>query len=222
MYSNLDATNFSGSIPFYDITFEDILSKVTICYYKMIENKEVLINDENKIRDVLLLKYLKDDEIRQEVGLIDLYNFEREVQEDKSNGRTDIKIITRDTFKTTKAYYTIECKRLDNVNTTGTSGLNAEYITNGIERYISKKYSSYYRVNGMIGFIVEKMDIHQNTEKINTLLKANKVICTTKKITKSNFINGFEFHYHSEHIDKDNNKFGLYHLMFDFSENIPR
>ena len=48
MYSNLDATNFSGSIPFYDITFEDMLSKVTICYYKMIENKEVLINDENK------------------------------------------------------------------------------------------------------------------------------------------------------------------------------
>jgi len=221
MYRNLDATNFSGSLPFYDITFEDILSKVTICYHKMIENKESLINDENKIRDVLLLKYLKDDEIRQEVGLIDLYNFEREVQEDESNGRTDIKITTRDTFKTTKAYYTIECKRLDNVNTTGTSGLNAEYVTNGIERYISKKYSSYYQVNGMIGFIVEKMDIHQNTEKINTLLKASKVICTTKEITESNFINGFKFHYHSEHIDKDNNKFGLYHLMFDFSENIP-
>ncbi len=73
----------------------------------------------------------------------------------------------------------------------------------------------------MIGFIVEKMNIHQNTEKINNLLKTSNAISTTKKITKSNFIKGFEFHYHSEHKDKDNNKFGIYHLMFDFSENMP-
>lgn len=217
MFNNLDATNFSGSIPFYDVNFEDILSKITDCYHKMIVDYSTIENDENKIRDVLLLQYLKNDEIREEVGLIDLYNFEREIQEDHSEGRTDIKITTRDTFKKQKAYYTIECKRLDNINTTGTSGLNAKYISNGIERFISQKYSSYYRVNAMIGFIVDKLDIHKNTENINSLLQSNKVINTTKKITKSSFIKDFEYHYDSEHLDKDNQKLKIYHLMFDFN-----
>ena len=217
MYNSLDATNFSGSVPFYNITFEDILSKITICYYKMRKDYQTIENDENKIRDILLLKYLKNDAIRQEVGLID-FNFEREVQEDESNGRTDIKITSADTFKKQKAYYIIECKRLDNVNTTGTTGLNAKYISDGINRFVTKKYSSFYRVNGMIGFIVEKMNIHQNTGKINSLLKKNKSINTTKEITKGNFITNFEYQYHSEHIDKDNDRFGIYHLMLDFSK----
>lgn len=222
MYNSLDATNFSGSIPFYDINFEDILSKITICYHKMIVDYSTIENNENAIRDILLLKYLKNDKIREEIGLINLYNFEREVQEDESKGRTDIKITTRDIFKKTKAFYTIECKRLDNVNTTGTSGLNAEYVSNGIERFTSKKYSSYYRVNGMIGFIVEKLDIHQNIENINTILEVNKTVHTTKKIAKSTFIKDFEYHYQSEHIDKDNQKLRIYHLMFDFNKNMPR
>ncbi len=222
MYNSLDATNFSGSIPFYDMNFEDILSKITVCYHKMIVDYSTIENNENAIRDILLLKYLKNDKIREEIGLINLYNFEREVQEDESKGRTDIKITTRDILKKTKAFYTIECKRLDNINTTGTSGLNAEYISNGIERFTSKKYSSYYRVNGMIGFIVEKLDIHQNIENINTILEVNKTVDTTKKITKSTFIKDFEYHYQSEHIDKDNQKLRIYHLMFDFNKNMPR
>lgn len=222
MYNNLNATNFSGSTPFYDINFEDILSKITVCYRKMIVDHSTIENDENTIRDILLLNYLKNDKIREEVGLINLYNFEREVQEDDSEGRTDIKITTRDTFKKQKAYYTIECKRLDNIKTTGTSGLNAKYISNGIQRFISKKYSSYYRVNAMIGFIVEKMDIHKNTEKINTLLKTNKTISTTKKITQSTFIKDFEYHYHSKHLDKNNDELKIYHLMLDFNKNITR
>ncbi len=222
MYNNLDATNFSSSVPFYDINFKDILSKITVCYHKMIIDFSTIKNDENTIRDILLLNYLKNDKIREEVGLINLYNFEREVQEDESEGRTDIKITTRNTLIKQKAYYTIECKRLDNVYTTGTSGLNAKYISNGIERFTSKKYSSYYRVNSMIGFIVEKMDIHKNIENINTLIESNTTICTTTKITKSTFIENFDFQYYSEHKDKDNQKLRIYHLMFDFSKNMTR
>ena len=110
---------------------------------------------------------------------------------------------------------------LDNTNTTGTTGLNGEYVSNGIERFTSRYYSSFYRVNAMIGFIVEKMDIHQNTEHINTLLKANNKINTTKRITKSTFIKNFEYHYYSEHIDKDDKKLRIYHIMFDFNKNMP-
>jgi len=220
MFNNLDATDFRGSVPLYKASFEDVLSKITICYYKMIAEHITLKNDENTIRDVLLLQYLKNDKVREEVGLIDLYNFEREVQEDHSEGRTDIKITTRDSFKKQKAYYTIECKRIDNKYTTGKSGLNAKYISNGIKRFVSKKYSSYYGVNAMIGFVVEKLDIHKNTENINLLLQSEKKINTTKIITKSSFIKDYEYHYSSEHLDDDNRALIIYHLMLDCSENV--
>lgn len=213
MFNNLDATKFNGSIPFYDVNFEDLLSKITICYHKMVVDFLVIKNNENDIRDVLLLNYLKDDDIRKELGL-DLYNFEREVREDHSVGRTDIKITTIDNFKLQKAYYIIECKRL------GVSKLNTEYIHNGVYRFTSNYYSSYYRVNAMIGFITKKLDIDKNVDILNHLLSKYVAINTTKKITKNSFIKNFKYHYDSEHLDKKNKKLKIYHLMFDFSENI--
>jgi len=220
MFGSLDASNFSGSFPFYDNEFEKILSKITNCYKLMKTEKVVLENDENKIRDIILLNYLKNDEIREKVDLLE-WHFEREAQEDHSVGRTDIKIISPNTFKKQEAYYILECKRLDNTNTTGTSGFNAKYIENGIDRFITKYYSSYYRVNGMIGFVVEDLKIEENVKKINTLLTTSFSSITTKQeITKDSFIDNFEYHYSSTHIDKDNDELKIYHLMFDFSKNI--
>ncbi|MCQ0110302.1 hypothetical protein [Zhouia amylolytica] len=220
MFGSLDASNFSGSIPFYDNEFEKILSKITTCYQLMKTDKVVLENDENKIRDILLLNYLKNDEIRRKIDLIQ-WHFEREVQEDHSIGRTDIKVISPNTFEKQEAYYILECKRLDNTNTTGISGLNAKYIENGIDRFITKYYSSFYRVNGMIGFIVEELKIDENVKRINTLLGTSFSSITTKQeIIKDSFINDFEYHYNSIHTDKDNDKLKIYHLMFDLSQNI--
>lgn len=222
MFGNLDASNFSGSVPFYDNEFEKILSKIAICYQLMKTDKVLLENDENKIRDILLLNYLKNDEIREKVDLLE-WHFEREVQEDYSIGRTDIKVISPKTFEKQEAYYILECKRLDNTNTTGTTGLNAEYIKEGINRFTSKKYSSYYRMNGMIGFVVEDLNIHENVININTLLTTSfPSIATKQEITKDSFIDNFEYHYSSVHEDKDNDELKIYHLMFDLSENIQR
>ncbi len=218
MFNNLDATNFSGSIPFYDANFEDILSKITICYHKMIENKEPLIKDENKIRDVLVNDYLNNPTIKKELKLE--YFINPEVPE-RNNKRPDIKFQSPNTLYNPEQYYSIECKVLKNENLTGAKGLNAKYVYNGIYRFTSNYYSSFYRVNAMIGFIVDKLDIHKNTENINSLLQSNKDINTTKEITKSSFIKDFEYHYHSEHLDKENQKLKIYHLMFDFKENIP-
>ena len=222
MFGSLDASNFSGSILFYDNEFEKILSKITTCYQLMKTDKVVLENHENKIRDILLLNYLKNDEIREKVDLIE-WHFEREVQEDHSIGRTDIKVISPNTFKKQEAYYILECKRLDNTKTRGTSGLNAKYIKNGIDRFITKYYSSYYRVNGMIGFVVEDLKIDENVKNINILLATSFTSITTKQeITKDSFIDDFEYHYNSVHIDKDNDELKIYHLMFDLSENVQR
>jgi hypothetical protein len=220
MFGSLDASNFNGSIPFYEKQFEEILSKISVCYQLMKTGKVALENDENKIRDTLLQNYLKNNEIRRKVDLLQ-WHFEREIQEDHSIGRTDIKIISQNTFEKQDAYYILECKRLDNTNTTGSSGLNAKYIKNGIDRFITKYYSSYHRVNGMIGFIVEDLETDENVECINTLLTNSFSSITTKQeITKGSFIDDFEYHYNSVHTDKDNDELKIYHLMFDFSENI--
>ena len=52
-----------------------------------------------------------------------------------SNGRIDIRIIAKNDFEIDDAYYTIECKRLDNQNLLGETGLNAKYVKEGIKRF---------------------------------------------------------------------------------------
>ena len=218
MFDSLDAINFETSTIIYDDVFENILTKVYQCYEMMLKEVQSVANDENSIRDVLLKSYLKNNKIRRLVGFnTDQVNFEREVPEDHSTGRTDIKVTTINTFDEQDEYYTLECKRLDNTNTQGSTGLNAKYVENGVYRFTSKFYSSFCRVNAMVGFLVEDMDIHKNTENINNLLLQNKFITTKKKITQSNFINNCDYHYHSEHIDSGNEHLKIYHLMLDFN-----
>lgn len=215
MFSNLNASNYEYSNNFYTAEFEYILSKIICCYHLMLDDDISLTNNENEIRDVLLLNYLKNNKIRNKVGLIN-YLFDREVPEDHGVGRTDIKIQTIDTFSDTSAYYTIECKRLDATNLNGTTGLNAKYIENGIYRFTNKTYSSYYKINGMIGFIVQSLDITKNITSINKLLIQSFMdVNTTLNISYKSILPNFEHCYFSSHDD-----IVIYHLMFDFSKNV--
>jgi len=220
MFGSLDASSFNGSVPLYDNEFEKILSKITICYQLMKIDKVALENDENKIRDALVNDYVNNPRIKNELQLN--YFIFPEVPETKTSGRTDIRIHNPNTFlNQNEEYYIIECKRLDSTNVTGKSGLNAKYIKDGIDRFITKYYSSCYRVNGMIGFIVEDLKIDENVKHINTLLTNSfPSIATKQEITKDSFIDDFEYRYNSIHTDKDNNELKIYHLMFDLSENI--
>ncbi|RHW75782.1 hypothetical protein [Colwellia sp. RSH04] len=223
MFPSLDATNFQSSTLVYAIKFEDILSKIVRCYNMMVSDCVALENNENEIRDVLLYKYLKNNSVRQSLGFVsDQIHFESEVREDHSVGRTDLKIISPNIFEKQEAYYIIECKRLDKKYATGSSGLNKKYIDEGMFRFTSKYYSSYYRVNAMLGFVVDDMDIRLNTNHINQLLLDTSSIITLKKITQGNFINNFEYHYHSQHRDVDNEELKIYHLMLDFNLNIQK
>lgn len=218
---NLNPSVFQYRNEPYELEFERILAGITACYKMMIkDNVSVPLNDENGIRDVLYLEYLNNNAIRNSVQLSN-YIFDREGHEDCSGGRVDIKIQTQNTFKDTSAFYIIECKRLDNKNLTGTSGLNAEYVKNGIMRFIERKYSAYYGLNGMIGFVVEQIDINNNIKSINRLL--NNIIAnanTKKKLTPVAFIKHFKHSYYSIHKDIKKKEIKLYHLMFDFSKNI--
>ncbi len=207
--------------------FEKILIKIIDCYNLMMIDNISLTNDENYIRNILLVNYLNNNQTRQKINLTD-YLFDREVPESGSFGRSDIKIQTQNTFKDTSAYYIIECKRLDNKNLNGKTGLNAEYIKNGISRFVTGYYSSYYGINGMIGFVVDDLKIETNFENLNYFLNqdlindkgisvnANATQQISSKVIKENF----KYSYISKHLTCNQKEIVLYHLMFDFSKNI--
>lgn len=221
MFTELNASGYDYNGIFYNAEFEEILSKIITCYNLMLSDNVLLTNDENAIRDVLLINYLKDNPTRKKIKLTD-YLFDREVPEDRSLGRTDIKIQTLNTFQDTSAYYIIECKRLDATNSNGTTGLNAKYIENGICRFESNSYSTHYKTNGMIGFVVEELDINENVSSINNLISTNfSKANTTQDLQYRKIVNDFEYSYCSCH-KADENNVVLYHLMFDFSENIKK
>ncbi|MBE9597864.1 hypothetical protein [Pedobacter sp. MC2016-24] len=184
----------------------------------MLEDNVVLSNNENRIRDVLYLNYLNENSVRNKIKLKNYY-FDREILEDETNGRTDIRVLSPYSFEDTKAYYILECKRLNAINPDGKSGLNSEYTNNGICRFASKTYSTYYKTNGMIGFVVEEIDIHQNTASINKLLKSCTQSNTSQVLKFREIIPDFEYTYCSSH-DLNGDNILLYHLMLDFSKHI--
>ena len=78
---------------------------------------------------------MKNSQYKHTHSPLNDFYFDKEVPE--QDGRADIKVLTRNCFEDDDAYYIIECKRLDNINTTGIAGLNAEYIKNGICRFVT-------------------------------------------------------------------------------------
>lgn len=219
MFFELNASEFKGNNQFYNLEFEDVLSKIIECYRLMIEHKVPLENDENKIRDVLLIRYLKNNSIRRKIGL-NQWLFDREVPEDFTEGRTDIKVQSPNTFEDTNAYYIIECKRIDSVNPNGLSGLNNKYIENGICRFCSQLYGTYYKTNGMLGFIVHSINIRSNISSLNTLLeKSITSASTTSYLEYHSITNNFEYTYVSRHL-LSSGEILIYHVMLDVSSLI--
>lgn len=224
----LDASKYIFTSEIYHEEFKDILSKMILSYKLMLQNETSLTRNENKIRDILVVDYLKNNKIRNAIGLTS-YTFEREVMEDYNIGRIDIKITSTNSLSDTSEYYNCECKLLDSKNTNGISGLNAKYIANGICRFTSGYYhTSTNNVNGMIGFIIDQMDITANISKINCL--QNETLKNSKgdpvsanvisRMVKTDFIPDFEHQYMSIHSINNENNITLYHLMMDFSKNI--
>lgn len=219
MFSELSASGYKYSSIFYNEEFEDVFSKIIACYEMMINTNIEVESDENVIRDFLLKNYLKNNAIRNELKLTD-FLFDREVPEDNDLGRTDIKIQTRNTFQDTKAYYIIECKRLDCQNQYGKTGLNGIYISEGICRFTSSKYSCYYKTNGMLGFVVQPMNIQDNIVCINNILNNSDFPSNTRQnIKHRKLVDNFDYSYYSTHTIGDD-EIVIYHLMLDFSSNI--
>lgn len=158
-------------------TLNFIVEKVLFCMEMMKKDcsKESIkiSNREPDICNYLFCNYLNNDAIVQSVGLDD-FRFFSEVPENYVNnkpvGRADLQVFNINEFRYRRRYFIIECKRID-----GNLTLNREYIDEGMRRFIgeSPKYTSYYRVNCMLGFLVKKMDSSLNVSEINKLLQTD-------------------------------------------------
>lgn len=217
MFAELNASGYDHKSIFYSAEFEGILSKIIACYHLILKSDTILPNNENSIRDHILYTYLKKHWFKNEHQLTD-YLFDPELPE--KTGRIDIRVIPVNPLINDDAYFIIECKRLNARNQMGSSGLNSEYISEGVCRYISKKYTSYFGVSGMIAFVVESIDINKNITVINDLLMNSfKESNTRQELKYYQIVSDFHYSYCSIHSIEQNNVI-IYHLMLDFSKNI--
>lgn len=120
----------------------------------------------------MLEEYLDNDQMRKSHYMQE-YSFTPETQENYDGngnyiGRADIRIKLKTDFDKHSAYYIVECKRID-----GTSTLNEKYVKDGVARFVTQKYSSYYGKNIMIGFVVKKIALSMNAQKIENIQNAS-------------------------------------------------
>ena len=226
MINILDASSFDYSRTRKDSLFELVLTKCIIVYNTILNSGISLVNDENLIRDEFL-KYLKDYDFKVKNELKHLI-FDKEIPE--ITGRVDIRILpTKDEYLNDSAYYIIECKRLNAANLKGLRGLNAEYVKNGICRFSTGYYSSYFGCNAMFGFLVEPVNTQKDiVNNINSMLNIDFINAqgqsvnanATQQMQHENFAGGYSYSYMSKHTHSSGNELTLYHLMFDFSNNI--
>ena len=130
------------------------------------KNNLKLPNNENKIRSIMLEEYMNKQKVSHDMlG----YRFDLEIPENYNGdgthkGRVDIRILLKSDFEKNDAYYLIECKRID-----GSFDLNNKYVKYGVGRFVTKKYSSYYGRNIMLGFVVKKIDVSSNAKSIEQI-----------------------------------------------------
>lgn len=157
----------------YRANFEKITAYILDICELIVEDYEKkkfkLPNDENKIRSIMLEEYMNK---QKDAHGMSGYKFELEVPENYAGGgqhigRVDIRILLKSDFEKDDAYYIIECKRID-----GSSDLNKKYVKEGVSRFVTQKYSSYYGRNIMLGFVVKKIDVSANAKLIEEIQKA--------------------------------------------------
>jgi hypothetical protein len=171
----------------------------------LVDNQDVP-KHEDEITRILVDKYLIK---------LDSYTFKRE----KGNNLGIVDIYIVEDFSNDKPDFIIECKVLNNTNLQGVNGRNAEYIKNGIYRFLNGHYSldNNFYINAMVGFIIDDLDFIKNIDNLNLVSKniIGEVVDITKEITleEPNL-------YKSIYRTIREKNFTIYHLMMDFSKSI--
>lgn len=210
-YDMVNASNFRYKSLFVNGELIALLGGFVDIYGLIVKSDVRLQNNEKIIRKEFV-RYLKNKNYANSIEPFANYSIDAEVEEDE--GFLDLKITPRKPLVDPMEYFSIECKRLDNKNQLGKTGLNAQYVKEGINRYKEEKYTTYHGCNGMFGFIVADMKVSYNTQCINTFL--NKA----ERLKHTDIIADFADMYLSRHSTVSGRQIMLYHLMFDFSRQI--
>lgn len=198
-----------------------IITHLTTCSKQMkvdcVTTKNLLKNNEDAITNRLIAMYLNTQP--------SIFRYEPQSPEhfDDENdcyiGRTDIKVISGDYFRDEKAYYIIECKRID-----GTAALNQKYLTEGVGRFFhpnpQPKYSSYYLQNIMFCYVVKVIDISENADKIDKLQGSTLKGVTASPFTLKKNENTQSYVYTCRYVAAGIGQIELNHLFFDFADVI--
>lgn len=160
-----------------DGILDNIVIKIFECINFMLQDckrdSKKIANNEVKIRDYLFCNYLNNDVVMRSINFND-FRFFSEVPENyvesTPKGRVDLQVYSINEFRHRDRYFIIECKRID-----GNLTLNRAYINEGIRRFVGEnpQYTSYYKMNCMLGFVVKDIDVSMNVEKINQLLQTD-------------------------------------------------
>ena len=197
-----------GDIPVHDYNrrFKTLLLKIYQSYEEILIDNQCVPKHEDAITKILVDRYLIK---------LDNYTFKRE--QGNNLGIVDIYIV--EDFLDNKPEFIIECKVLKNENLEGVNGKNAEYIKNGVYRFLSGHYflSNKFYINAMVGFTVDDLDIVRNIDNLNLVSKniIGEVVDIIKEITLEE-----ENLYKSMYRTIREKDFIIYHLMMDFSKNI--
>ena len=210
--------NESNNIDFEQNLFNLIVIHIAQCCKKMQKDCETtgnyLYNHENKISNRLVAEYL-------DLNILGI-RFRRETpahydaKTHMYKGRTDITVMSSDWLNNPDVYYVIECKRLD-----GEADLNRKYVSKGISRFIllpGPKYSSYCGKSIMLGYVVQTINVCENTKKIDKLqrelftdvtISEMRLVCDDEK--------GFN-HYQCLYQTSCDLNVEITHLFYDFSD----
>lgn len=208
-YSNFEFSLLEAN---YLTEFHSVLKLLTFSYEKMISEKQDIClktSGEDPIRNLLINKYLKKYKNNFNLSTLIFKSGGEEISSTgyKTVGRLDINIENAKNLFSEESYYTIECKRLD-----GSTSLNKAYVQEGINRFISGKYSKTMPLAGMIGFVQKPQSFSLLISNITRHIKEPSTFLPYK------IDPNFEQSYQSTHIRENSlPNIKIYHLFFDFA-----
>lgn len=212
MFKELEEIQSTGSFKFthklYSDRLKHLLEEINKCYLQLLKDNTKIPKSENKIRDILVDNYLTK---------LNNYEFSKE-QANNYRSRVDIYVVEKAIKENPN--FIIECKLLNKNNNMNVEALNAKYIKNGIQRFITEYYECCnLHTNAMIGFVVEDTNIANNVKDINALSKIffNNLLTIQQEISKENI-----HLYKSSYSTYNNKTFTIYHLFLDLHKNIKK
>lgn len=208
--------NESNNIAFENGLFNLIIAHLCQCCHEMMKTCKVtgkeLYNHEDKITNRLVENHLNFNGLRLRFILQSPETFIADV--DNFKGRCDIRVVSDDWFRNQNDYYLVECKRID-----GGDYLNRQFVSEGISRFVVSrpKYPSYHKRNIMFGYVVQAIDVPENTVKIDQLQSELLVgVLSGKFSLVSNESTEF-YHYSCQYQSDTIDRIELAHLFYDFS-----